>query len=250
MHNSLLFLLVIASLSYVSCQCNSTEGFLTQEPTFETSNEHYFLNLTEIANRISPSESITGPFLQNILLEENLNVTLFLAGGRDVTCLCRSWSLGDNGDVDPPLRFLGDSSEADANQMVILYFNPPVNTVAMKTNYHTSFPSTNWGPPTFSTLNTTGGVEKCYNIHSLAPISTPSAVNGFAWRGVSNPDGIYALQLRGAQIVGWDVMIIRDRLPPVAVPVSPVGQAPITQDSGSATMVSSAVLTLASMLLL
>jgi hypothetical protein len=110
----LILLLAFAAFSHVSCACNSTEGFLTEQPTPSLDDEHFLINLTEIVG-----EQRTGdPLILNLLKEETLNVTL-LAPSDIYTGIWDSWTLGNNGNIEAGILFLGDSSWSQITSLLL-----------------------------------------------------------------------------------------------------------------------------------
>ena len=108
-----------------------------------------------------------------------------------------SYGLGSNGSFGGNAVYIGVDSATGYAQLL---GTTGYSQIGFFMNY---CPNCGGDAPTISTLNAAGNVITTYNLATLAPISTPSGVNQFQFRGISatTPNSIYGLRFGGSYIL-------------------------------------------------
>ena len=122
-----------------------------------------------------------------------------------------SYGLGANGIWSSPMSFAGVNGQPDGqiNSMRFDFAGGPVRSVGGLINYVPNNPAA-FAFARISALDINGSVIETYNLMSAAPISTPSATNQSAFRGIVHAtDDIYAFELSNAEIVVDDLRFAR-----------------------------------------
>ena len=113
-----------------------------------------------------------------------------------------SYGLGANGVWSSPMSFAGVNGQPDGqiNSMRFGFAAGPVRSIGGLINYVPNNPAA-FAFARISALDINGSVIESYNLMSAAPISTPSATNQGAFRGIVHAtDDIYAFELSNAVI--------------------------------------------------
>lgn len=207
-----LFLTITAyALVQVHCACDSAEGLLTDVVSGGTT-----ISLDATGTTASGPASFA---IYNQLIQ--VQATLSTNTGLSTT----TRFFGTNGQKKDGTRSIAHLA---SNAYSVLKFTPAVSSVVLKMNYSPDdFVETDY--PTISVLDSSDNVLTCYNLHTLAPISTPNGTNEYEWRGVTSANKISQLMFTGGTLAYWDVTFATAPPPPSVVE----GDEPVAGPGGS-----------------
>jgi hypothetical protein len=115
-----------------------------------------------------------------------------------------AYSLGDNGDLDVAATYVGLDS---ATGYMTFTFASPVSSFGAFMNYvpassFIAIGETNYTNPIISAYDSSNNLLDSFDLSTAAPISTPGALNQFAFRGISGTSApIASFRLSGSYLI-------------------------------------------------